>query len=197
MTCIVALKDEKAIYMGGDAAGVGGLSLSIRQQPKVFFLNEGKMMIGYTSSFRMGQLLQHQLVVPEHSPRKDTEKYLVTDFIDAVRNCFKSHGYSRVKESEEFGGIFLLAYDNEIWGIDSDYQVGKNYVPYDAVGCGADIALGSLYSTHTNDRYNSWDRINVALSAASVFSAGVAGPFTIISMSRTDDPKEKTDAPST
>ena len=37
MTCIVGLLDANGdIYMGGDSAGVGGLSLTIRKDPKVF-----------------------------------------------------------------------------------------------------------------------------------------------------------------
>jgi hypothetical protein len=36
MTCIVGLVDKGDVYIGGDSAGVAGLSLSIRADEKVF-----------------------------------------------------------------------------------------------------------------------------------------------------------------
>jgi len=57
MTCIVGLidKESKKIYMGGDSAGVANYSLSVRKDPKVF--KRYGFIFGFTSSFRMGQLL--------------------------------------------------------------------------------------------------------------------------------------------
>lgn len=42
--------------MGCDSAGVGGWHLQLRADPKVFHV--GHFLIGYTDSFRMGQLLR-------------------------------------------------------------------------------------------------------------------------------------------
>lgn len=36
MTCIVGLKHENSVWIGGDSAGVAGLSVTIRKDPKVF-----------------------------------------------------------------------------------------------------------------------------------------------------------------
>ena len=58
MTCIVGILEENGdIYMGGDSAGASGNTLKIRADEKVF-INENYIM-GFTSSFRMGQLLRY------------------------------------------------------------------------------------------------------------------------------------------
>ncbi len=87
MTCIVGLVDKDKIYLGGDAAGVGGYNKEIRKQPKVFS-NKG-VLFGYTTSFRMGQLLQYSLKIPKQPARKKDFEYLCTNFVDAIMACFK------------------------------------------------------------------------------------------------------------
>lgn len=172
MTCIAALKHEGRIYMGADSAGIGGYALQLRADPKIY--RNGPMLIGFTSSFRMGQLLGNSLKVPDHDPRTNTYKWMCIEFIDAVRECLKKGGYAKKDNEVEEGGVFLIGYQQQIYRIDSDYQVGEMLEDYTAVGCGADIALGSLYSTvHMEPAI----RIRFAIEAAERFSAGVRGPI--------------------
>lgn len=98
MTCIVGLVEGNRVLMGGDSAGVAGLNLCVRADRKVFC--NGPMVFGFTTSFRMGQLLRHALSVPARHPDVDIERFMVTTFIDAVRECLKSHGWSE-KDKEE------------------------------------------------------------------------------------------------
>ena len=50
------------MYIGGDRAGVAGLSLTVRADEKVF--QNGEFLMGFTTSFRMGQLLRYSLKPP-------------------------------------------------------------------------------------------------------------------------------------
>lgn len=174
MTCIAAIAHGNKVYIGGDSAGVGGYSLSVRADRKVF--RNDDMVMGFTSSFRMGNLLQHSLKVPRHHPDDDLHKFMVTDFIDAVRACLKAGGYASKSNETEAGGVFLVGYKGRLFCVDEDYQVGENMDGFAAVGCGADIALGSLWSTKSRQPR---DRVRLALEAAERFSAGVRGPFHI------------------
>lgn len=174
MTCIVGFVEGDTVWMGGDSAGVGGYSLIVRADQKVF--RNGPMLFGFTTSFRMGQLLRYQLTVPDHDPRVDVEKYMVSTFITAVRECLKSHGWASKKDEREEGGTFLAGYRGRLFRIDSDYQVGEARDGFDAVGCGDDIARGALFaSAHLAGQ----ERIELALRAAERHSAGVRGPFCI------------------
>ena len=174
MTCIVGLVDSNKVYIGGDSAGVAGLDMTVRADQKVF--RNGPMLFGFTSSFRMGQLLRYAFEVPDHDPRTDVDKYMVTTFIDAVRGCLKSGGYARKINEEESAGVFLVGYQGQLYRVDSDYQVGEAVDAFDAVGCGANFALGVLYATQGQ---LSRERIQKALEAAGHFSAGVRGPFVV------------------
>jgi ATP-dependent protease HslVU (ClpYQ) peptidase subunit len=174
MTCIVGLIDKGNVYIGGDSAGVAGYGLTIRADEKVFI--NGEFIMGFTSSFRMGQLLRYALKPPVWHPDVDIFQYMVTDFIDAVRNCLKSGGWAQKEKENESGGFFLVGFKGRLFKIEIDYQVAEANTPYIATGCGEDIALGSLY---TSTGLEPEERIMRALEAAEQFSAGVRRPFVI------------------
>lgn len=183
MTCVVALRHDGVIYMGCDSAGVGGYSRSNRLDPKIYRV--GDMLIGFTTSFRMGQLLGYSLTLPRHHADVPLENYMSTVFINAVRECLKAGGWAEKEKDQEKGGTFLVAYKRRIFTIFSDYQVGENAEPYAAVGCGEDLALGSLHSSEiaaahvTTGEFGPRQRVELALEAAAAFSAGVFPPFRV------------------
>jgi hypothetical protein len=179
MTAIAAIIDGDKIWMGGDSAGVctSSLSLVVRKDPKVFV--KGKFIMGFTSSFRMGNLLQYSFKIPEHPLTMTDEAYMNTVFVDAVRSCFKKGGYSSTDSGQETGGQFIVGHNKKIYIIGSDFQVGIPVDNYSACGCGSDLCLGSLYSTIGMPPNK---RIRMALQAAERFSGGVRRPFTIKSI---------------
>ncbi len=179
MTCIVGLQEKGKVWVGGDSAGVGGLSMTVRADRKVF-RNED-FLFGFTDSFRMGQLLRYRFKPPRHHPSDDTEKFMTTDFVDAVRECLKTYGFAEVKDGTEKGGTFLVGFKGTLFFVDNDYQIGMSTHPFDAVGCGQDIALGAMLATG-RAKLKPRDRIRLALEAAQEFSAGVRGPFYIESI---------------
>ena len=132
MTCIVGYIKDKNVYIGGDSAGVSGLHITIRKDPKVF--KNGNFIIGYTSSFRMGQLLRFKLNVPKQLLEISDYEYMCTHFIDAVRSCLKDGGYSVIKDSHEEIGTFLVGYKNKLYSIEGDLQVEESYEIYNSVG---------------------------------------------------------------
>lgn len=176
MTCIVGLMDNGKVYMGGDSAGVSGLDLTIRADEKVF--RNGDFLMGFTSSFRMGQLLRYKFKPPVQPDDMDDYEYMVTLFVDEIRQCLKEGGYARNNNGEESGGTFLVGYKGQLYIIDSDFQVGKPLDNFAACGCGDLIALGSLYSTQD---LKPELRVQMALEASERFSAGVRAPFKIMS----------------
>lgn len=176
MTCVAALVCNNKVYMGADSAAVSMIDLTVRCDQKVFMNDE--FLIGFTSSFRMGQLLRYTLKPPKIRPEeKDLYEYMVTDFVDAVRECLKKGRYAQNDKGEESGGFFLVGVRGRLFQIECDYQVGESVQTYDAVGCGRAYALGVLSVTNTIDPE---ERIKLALSSAEKFSAGVRGPFVIL-----------------
>ena len=175
MTCIVGLVDKGNIYIGGDSAGVAGLSVTVRADEKVFI--NGPFIMGFTTSFRMGQLLRYKLNPPKQTVGTDDMKYMVTDFVDAVAKCFSDNGYG----SKSSGGNFLVGYNNKLYCIDNDFQVGISSQPFHAVGCGADLALGAMYVSKDKKPE---ERIRAALEASAAFNGGVVAPFLILKQNK-------------
>lgn len=180
MTCIVGLEaGDGRVIIGGDSAGVAGWSLTVRADEKVF--TRGSMAFGFTSSFRMGQLLRYAALDLEHvryrstSRLKDPDAWMVRTFIPAVRDCLKAGGYAKTDNGVETGGTFLAAVSGRLYCVESDYQVGRAADGFAAVGCGSDIALGAMYATAAG--FAPETRVDMALAAAERHSAGVRGPF--------------------
>jgi|ERR1035437_170406 hypothetical protein len=183
MTVIAAVVDKGSVYMGGDSAGVAGLSISIRSDEKVF--HNGPFLIGFTSSYRMGQILRYKYQPPKQVYGQDDMSYMCTDFIDSLRGCYAGNGFGKIPDRDNNeGGTFLVGYNGVLYMVAGDFQVGIPAVQYDAVGCSADIALGALHATKGKKPE---DRVKASLEAAATFSAGVAGPFTIL---KQDKPKK-------
>ncbi len=177
MTCIVGVTLNNKVYIGGDSAGVGGYDLVHRKDEKVFMNRD--FLFGFTSSFRMGQLLRYAFSPPPIKENQDVYAYMVTDFIDAVRHCMASGGYMRRENGVEEGGHFLVGYKGRLFHIEGDFQVGEYSEGYASVGCGSSYAMGSMFSTEGMEPEK---RIEIALTAAEKFSAGVCGPNIIMNI---------------
>jgi ATP-dependent protease HslVU (ClpYQ) peptidase subunit len=176
VTVIAGLVDNGTVLIGGDSAGVAGYQLTVRRDSKTFV--NGPYVLGFTSSFRMGQILRHTFTPPTPPSDADIERFMCTTWIDAVRNVLKGAGWALVHEGQESGGTFLVGIHGRLFEVNGDYQVGENLDGYAAVGCGDDVALGALYATADADMAAE-DRVVTALRAAERFSAGVRGPFTL------------------
>lgn len=177
MTCIVGLAHRGRVYLGGDSAGVAGSDLTLRSDAKVF-RREGYVM-GFTSSFRMGQLLQYAGDLPG-APREHLDRFMATEFIDAARTIMADGGFRKKEFEVESGGEFLVGVRGVLFSVDCDFQIGRALRPFDAVGSGATVALGAM-TIMEGMRLGADARIRRALAAAEEWNAGVRGPFVVVS----------------
>jgi ATP-dependent protease HslVU (ClpYQ) peptidase subunit len=189
MTCIVGLEHNGEVWMGGDAASVSGSSIVTYRDPKVFHLKSPNtkydFLIGYTSSFRMGQIIKHSFVPPGGVSALGIEKYLATKFVDALRSLFKRKGFVPDKEEGENyeGGNFLIGHNGHLFEMNEDFHIGSpNSIGDDtfyAVGSGSEVALGALSVTRGAEPKN---RCHWALTASAEFCSAVRPPFTVLSL---------------
>jgi hypothetical protein len=178
LTCIAGLISGGKVYMGGDSAGVADWSMTVRADAKVF--RKGEFVFGFTTSFRMGQLIAHAFTPPPvPKKRSELDRYMVVDFVDSVRALFKAGGFATTKDGSEQGGSFLVGVRGRLYHVASDYQVGLTADRLHAVGCGADLAIGALL---VNGHLKPEARLRQALRAAERRSAGVRGPFRVVSV---------------
>lgn len=172
MTAIVGLVHRGVVHIGGDSAGVDGMALVVRADAKVF--RKKGYVFGFTSSFRMGQLLRYSLKLPE--PKRDLDAFMATTFVDALRDCLKAGGFAGKDNEREEGGTFLVGVRGRLFTVYGDYQVGQSADGFAAVGSGDQVALGALFAT-AGTGLGPRRRVIGALKAAERFNSGVRGPF--------------------
>jgi len=179
VTCIVGVETPDGVLLGGDSAGISGWVRTHRADPKVFAHGAG-YVIGFTTSFRMGQLIRYaDLPKPLDRQGDDLDRFMATEFVDAVRQVLKDGGWAARDKDREDAGTFLAGVNGRLFKIADDYQVGRPLDGYDAAGCGWELALGSLHTT-ASLTVPPVERVGLALGAAAHHSAAVHGPFTVV-----------------
>lgn len=162
--------------MGADSATTwedDTARLQVTSNPKVFRV--GAFLVGSSGSGRTQRILRHGWTPP---PRRKAglEQYVSTSVVDSIRRALIDGGVAEKKDNvEDSAGDVLLGYRGHLFRVDSDYAVDEARLPYDAVGCGAAVALGAMYATKAPPK----QRILTALRAAQEFNWGVRGPFVV------------------
>ena len=187
MTCIIGFVDKvnDRVWMGADSLGSNGYTKSINTQHKVFHHDVFKnVVMGSTTTFRHIDLLKYsENLFPELDFYKQKEidhKYMVKTFIPNLINLFQTNISSESETNR--GANFLLGAKNQLFEIQNDYSVLVPDCGFAAVGCGEDVAMGSLITTtkYFGDNLTPKEHILYALRAASNYCCGVSEPFVII-----------------
>ena len=179
MTCIVGLIHKETVYMGGDSLGSNGNTGNIYKNKKIFKLKDSpEILVGYTASYRMGQLLQYSSGLFEElalMKNQIDEEYLVNKFAQNTRKLFTDGGFGK----DNVGGTFIISFKDKLYEVESDYSILEPKNGYCSVGSGGDFANASLFTTRDMS-FTPQERIIKALEAAENFSIGVKRPFYII-----------------
>ncbi len=173
MTCIVGIEQDGSVYIGADSSTTSDYETRSTLVQKVF--RKGNFIIGYTSSFRMGQILQYQVEFPIADIYD--EEYMVKYFVESIRSKFKEYGYARIDNNEETGGCFLVGVQGHLYEIAADYQVNHYLDHIASVGAGSNYALGAMAALEFSGPN---ERILKALEVATKFSPYVCSPFKIL-----------------
>jgi hypothetical protein len=156
-----------------------------RKEPKVF--KKGDFIIGYTTSFRMGNILEFSFDPPLAGKNGYNREYMNTCFIDAIRDSFLVGGFSQMIDMRESGGEFLVGVEDRLYEVSDDFQIGEYINSYIAVGSGDNHAMGALSAIDIIEKdlpkkYHRTieEKITIGLESASQFSGWVSEPFDII-----------------
>lgn len=180
MTAIASVIEGGVIWMGGDAAltETDSSRLMVTANPKVF--RHGNFLMGFCGLTRMGRVLQYSFTPPKHLRRVRVDQYMNTTFVDALRKAFMDAGVATKHDNEEtIPADLLVGYRGRLFLIDPSYAVVESSRPYDAIGCGAQVALGAL---HVTQKSPPRARVISALKAAQEHDSAVRGPFEVLSL---------------
>ena len=181
LTCVVAIKTEHGVIMGCDSCAGGRTSAVVIEKPcKV--AKVGEFLIGYTTSFRMGEIL-HKCITPMgHDPRKDIFDEIVTVLVPQLRKEFKDQGYLVTHEGSDWGGEFILAHGKRIFHVYDDFCVIEYADHFAACGCGEELAMGAMHALDVVNQHKAGtttpkEMLQAALETAAKYSGFVKPPF--------------------
>jgi ATP-dependent protease HslVU (ClpYQ) peptidase subunit len=176
MTCIVGLVKGNKVWLGGDRAATNGaLERTLIKEPKIFL--KGNIGFGVCGLPKVIDALQHTVEMPMNSDGKDSKAFLVGDVVPAIRDGLKALECTEEHNGQSyFAGAMLIAYQGRLFQLEANFQLVESAKGFDAVGSGAEPALGSLRASHGNPR----KRLLEALKVSAENNAGVAPPFDVI-----------------
>ncbi len=179
MTAIVGVVNDGDVWLGGDACGASPNWRAALKTPKLVELHTGSgtLVLGYTTSFRFGQILQYR-TEPPYDVRKDAEEYLVKEFVPTVRNALQSEGWLKKENDREESGSALVGYRSRLFEFSSDLSFIETEVGLSAVGSGCEYALGAMLCA-SNQQWAAIAILEAGLQAAAAFTPGVMAPFFI------------------
>ena len=147
MTCIIGFSDGGHVHMMGDSGGFDPnfFSKTVRKDEKVFVIDNGRFLVGFAGSFRLGQILRYQFSPPAQPEGMGDMQYLVSYFIEELRLLLRDRGYSKISENQESldYGTFMIGFHGKLYTIDPDFHVGISMDSVDAIGCGALFVLSA------------------------------------------------------
>jgi 20S proteasome alpha/beta subunit len=177
MTCIVGISTPNGVFLGADSAGIAGYNVTVRADRKLF--RRDNFIFGFAGSFRAGQLLKYNLRIPPYRYNLSEHEYLHQEFLESMRSTLAKGGnLLNDRGSESYAAICLFGFGGRLYAVEPDFQIAQSVDSYMAIGCGAEVALGSLYSSGDQSPE---ERIRLALEASQRYNAGVRSPFYLIS----------------
>lgn len=172
MTIVVGVVDKKGVWLAADSKGVSGWDQANRRDKKIF-IKHG-IGYGFTSSYRMGQILQyHSEDIKSDLRKEDAHAYVVSCLVPMWRKILQENGYTQINSNREETGTFLVVVDGKLFAVHSDMQVAERVDGFDAVGCGDSYALGAIYAAPQN--MDNYELAKIGVKAACYFSAGCGG----------------------
>lgn len=197
MTCIVGIVSQNGVLLGADSLASSGSVKEEALTPKLtgIVVSQAvddhksvpiKLGIGYTSSYRMGDLLKYSFDPPDIEKDQDANEYLVKLFIPELIACFDKHHFTKTSSGVKEGGEFLVALKNRLFIVQSDFSVLEPSAGYSSVGSGSTVALGALYACNAVNTPVS-DAMSIVLAAASEFTTSVGGRISTLLV--TDSPE--------
>ena len=180
MTCIVGTEKDGDVFIGGDRAAATQMSIIQAGRSKVF--RKGPFLIGYSGSFRFGQVVEHLMGIPPHPSDAEDLDYIIGGVIEHLRYCLKTAGVVDTTNAVETSkGTMLIGYNGKLYEMDGDFQCLPRSPA--AIGSGWMAALGVFHYVSNNETDKEPQMIlKSALEAATDLNPFVLAPYDILSL---------------
>jgi ATP-dependent protease HslVU (ClpYQ) peptidase subunit len=183
MTCVVGIVEDGNIYIGADSRGSSGHQYVTRKDSKVFISKD--FIFGFTSSFRMGQIIKYHFNPPKRVETQSTDNYIHTTVLEHIIEILTSKGYNKISNNIIEGGVFLMGYRGILYEVEQDFQVGQLYSVYNAIGCGENYAKSCLWTIDAlGFPLSVTEKIDIAIKCAAEHNSGVDANIKILTLGK-------------
>ena len=170
MTTIIGFEYANRCVVLGDSRVVGDSKI-YSHPDMVKVITNGNFIIGAAGDVRALQVILHTWKPPT-AIAKDKEnpfQFMVNKVVTSLKQQLTDSGILDAKSTDkEFELYVLIAFNGNIFEIDSDFAVSRSDSGYYGIGTGGDYALGALYAGATPEQ---------AASIAALNDSKTAEPF--------------------
>jgi len=185
VTVILGIGDGSTVTMGADSIAISPdtLAVTIRREPKIFHLGP-HLLIGYSGSFAIGDAIRFGPAPPPPEAGDaaavlvDPEAYIHEVVIPHIRAVVEE---SSVSEGSFDGHQMLIGFAGRVFLVESLSQAGSSLDGVEACGAGDQLAIGAALALRDSGLTDE-GRVLAALAVAEERSAGVRGPFRVVSL---------------
>jgi ATP-dependent protease HslVU (ClpYQ) peptidase subunit len=170
MTTIIGVEYANRCVVLGDSRVVGDSKI-YSHPDMVKVVTNGNFIIGAAGDVRALQVILHTWKPPV-AVAKDKDslfQFMISKVVPSLKQLLTDHNLLDTKSSDkEFELYVLIAFNGNIFEIDSDFAVSRSDSGYYGIGTGGDYALGALYAGATPEQ---------AASIAALNDSKTAEPF--------------------
>jgi ATP-dependent protease HslVU (ClpYQ) peptidase subunit len=135
MTCIVAISDNKKVYMAGDRGHSDSQTIVSSTRPKIF--DVGSYLIGYAGNSGVGQAVVYNFEFPPVGKTHNIDRHMLQVFIPKLRS-FITDNNIKLPDDDDNNAGFIVGVKGRVYEIDlTDFQCTE----YNEVAIGS----GSLH----------------------------------------------------
>ena len=148
MTCVVGVKSKSGVLLAADSQFSEPNMARMSTDAKTYSLSE-LVAIAYCGSGRLGQILMYHMRELDDPPvTMDAHEWAVRYFVDHLRGALDQAGHLHMHRGVETLGwsAFLLAVRGRLFSVWEDFDVLEHALPFDALGSGAEVAMGAMSS---------------------------------------------------
>lgn len=183
MTCICGMVRDGHVYMAGDMMGSNGFTGRVYPDSKVFV--NGNFIVGYTSSFRMGQILEWNWEEPLRQEGISDRQYMQQNVVESLRETFAVYGYGVKEGLEDVGGNFLIGYKGNLYEMQDNFSL-LCINDFSAIGSGQYHAEAILLNNFNNLERHPFNIMQDAIVTAAYFTQSVSEECTMYSSNEAD-----------
>lgn len=147
MTTLIAFQHEDFCIIAADTQTTG-YDLRADCSPMGKIAQNGKYLVSAAGLVRGMNLIQHAFNPPPAPKTKDLDRFMVTNFVPALRKTFAVSGYDIKMDgmAASFENDFIVAVNGTLYFIDEGYGLERTKDKVYCTGSGMKLALGAAYA---------------------------------------------------